>query len=39
VTSAAAPTGGTVYMVWSDTRNASTTGIPDEDVFVFKTTI
>jgi hypothetical protein len=36
---AAAPTGGTVYMVWSDTRNASTTGIPDEDVFVFKTTI
>jgi hypothetical protein len=25
-------------MVWSDTRNLSGTGIPDEDVFVFKVT-
>lgn len=32
---AAAPSGNTVYMVWSDTRNASSAG-PDEDVFMFK---
>jgi hypothetical protein len=35
---AAAPSGGTVYMVWSDTRNSSAQG-PDEDVFVFKKTV
>ena len=32
---AAAPTGNTAYMVWSDTRNVASVG-PDEDVFVFK---
>ncbi len=36
---AAAPTGNTVYMVWADTRNTSASGIPDEDVFIFKATI
>ena len=35
VTSAA----NTVFMVWSDTRNTDAHGVPDEDVFVFKTTI
>jgi hypothetical protein len=32
---AAAPSGDTVYMVWSDTRNSNSSG-PDEDVFVKK---
>src|SRR5439155_14051468 len=37
--SIAAGAGGTVYMVWSDTRNASgPTHIPDEDIFIFKAT-
>jgi hypothetical protein len=36
--SIAAGLSGEVYMVWSDTRNRSGTGIPDEDVFVFKVT-
>lgn len=37
--SIAASTGGdTVYMVWADTRNSSAAG-PDEDVFVFKTSV
>jgi len=37
--SVAAGAGGTVYMVWSDTRNASgPTHIPDEDIFIFKAT-
>jgi hypothetical protein len=31
-----APSGNVVYMVWADTRNASSDG-PDEDVFVFHT--
>jgi hypothetical protein len=31
----AAPGGNVFYMVWSDTRNASSAG-PDEDVFVYK---
>jgi hypothetical protein len=35
---AAAPSGDTVYMVWSDTRNSNTAG-PDEDVFVFKAAV
>ena len=34
---AAAASGDIVYMTWSDTRNASSAGVPDEDVFVFKT--
>ena len=34
--SIAASPDGSVYMVWSDTRNTSSAG-PDEDVFVFKT--
>lgn len=33
---AAAPSGNTVYMVWSDTRNHSSAQGPDEDVFIFK---
>jgi hypothetical protein len=36
---AAAPSGDVVVMVWSDTRNKSASGVPDEDIFVFKTTI
>ena len=36
---AAAPSGGVVHMVWSDTRNADTFGRPDEDVFMFTVTI
>jgi hypothetical protein len=36
--SAAAGAGSAVYFVWSDTRNSSSAG-PDEDVFIFKTTI
>jgi hypothetical protein len=36
-TSIAAGPSGVVYMVWSDTRNASSAG-PDEDIFIFKTT-
>jgi hypothetical protein len=35
--SIAAGAGGTVYMVWADTRNANSVG-PDEDIFIFKTT-
>ena len=35
--SVAAGASGTVYMVWSDTRNTNSAG-PDEDVFIFKTT-
>ena len=33
---AAAPSGNVVYMVWSDTRNSNSTLGPDEDVFIFK---
>jgi hypothetical protein len=33
---AAGPSGNTVYLVWSDTRNSNSTLGPDEDVFVFK---
>jgi hypothetical protein len=36
---AAAPSGNTVCMVWSDTRNRSTSQGPDEDVFIFKTAV
>ena len=35
---AAAPSGNTVYMTWSDTRNSNSDG-PDEDVFLFSVTI
>ena len=35
--SVAAGASGTVYMVWSDTRNTNSAG-PDEDIFIFKTT-
>lgn len=41
---AAATTGDLVYMVWSDTRNTTPgavgkPAVPDEDVFVFKTSV
>ena len=37
--SIAAGAGGTVYMVWADTRNTSSGGtVPDEDIFIFKAT-
>jgi hypothetical protein len=36
--SIAAGSSGVVYMVWSDTRNKSSSGIPDEDIFIFKVT-
>jgi len=38
--SIAAGADGTVFMVWSDTRNTSggAAAIPDEDIFIFKTT-
>ncbi|HEX6488719.1 MAG TPA: hypothetical protein VF137_07600 [Candidatus Dormibacteraeota bacterium] len=32
------PSSSKIYMVWADTRNASN-GVPDEDVFMFSTTI
>jgi hypothetical protein len=35
---AAAKSGDTVYMTWSDTRNSSAAG-PDEDVFLFKAAV
>jgi hypothetical protein len=35
---AAAPSGNTVFMTWSDTRNSSSAG-PDEDIFLFSITI
>lgn len=34
---AASPVGDRVYMVWSDTRNATSSGVPDEDIFIFQT--
>lgn len=36
---AASPTGDVAYMVWSDTRNRSSSLGPDEDVFVFKAAV
>lgn len=36
---AADPNSDTVYMVWADTRNQDAAGVPDEDVFIFSTTV